>query len=118
MNFKEMMAQRLADEGLFDDQIDCIIDLAIKDPGFCPDMDGHWNKKTSDYPLAMSATIQRALWPLAFKWLKRNKPYAHFLCQFDSAYPRETGSEQDEFIRQYQSSQQVAMELEQEAESQ
>lgn len=101
MTFKEMMAKRLADEGVFDDQIECILDWAMKLPDFCPDMKSHWDANIHDYPSVTSAAILRELWPLAFKWLQRNRPFADFLCQFDPAYPNEPGPERDEFVREY-----------------
>ena len=110
MTFTQLMMKLLMDEGLTEDEADAVVLFAIRHPGFCPDMDGHWNKKIADYPNAMYISIRTALWPFTLKWLQRSHPEAWYLVHFTPEYSKLEGEELDMYMNDFTKRQQEAYE--------
>ena len=108
MNFKQMMAKQLSEKGLFDSQVERVINTVLADKNFCPAMEGHWDKPINDYPSAMCNTILVELWPAALKWIEKHEPDAWFLVQFTPEYIKLSGAERDAYVDDFMAIAEVA----------
>ncbi len=98
MNFKQMMAKQLSDKGMFDSDIEKLLETVMADKSFCPDMGGRWGSAINDYPSVICASVLSELWPAALKWIEKNDPDAWYLVQFTPEYIKLSGAERDKYV--------------------
>lgn len=79
MTFEMKMRRLLEDNGLFDKQINTVIDLAKES---LSDMKGRWGDEINEYPNTMTNIVWISVKQVAIKWIEKELPQAWFKPMF------------------------------------
>ena len=78
MTFRELANKHLSERGLFQKDIQAIIELAEKDPVFDGSMTNRWGDDLSGYPPEIKGTFLMGINSVALKYIDENIPKAWF----------------------------------------
>ena len=99
--FFDAMKARLNENGLFDEHVEKIMELAVKDESLS-NMNGRWGDDVSGYPGMMTHLTFRLIRPIAYKWICENIPAAWFRPVFSPGIDGLQGQELEDYIIAYQ----------------
>ena len=99
--FFDAMKKRLSEKGLFDEHINAIMEIAVKDESLS-NMNGRWADDVEGYPGMMPNLIYQLIQPIAYKWICENVPKAWFRAAFSPGIRGLKGKELEDYIINYQ----------------
>jgi hypothetical protein len=82
MTFEQLAHDHLFNNGMFEDNVSAVIELAKKDE-VLDSMSGRWTDKTDDYPPFMEKIFILSLDHVALKYIDENIPQAWFRPVFE-----------------------------------
>lgn len=101
MNFKKMLMLRLTEEGMFDNDAIALVDAALADKTFCPEMATRWHHEVDGYPAGISASVYTVLRPFAFKWISEHQPNTWYRPAFAPGVSGLEGGPLEKFITDF-----------------
>ena len=101
VTFFDAMKSRLSENGLFDEHVNAIMEIAIKDESLS-NMNGRWGDDVDGYPGMMTHITYRIIEPIAYKWICENIPQAWFRPAFSPGIRGLKGKELEDYITNYQ----------------